>query len=1313
MEPFGDGFQICPHCGYVVGTHAEEAIHMDPGTLLHDRYIVGRVLGYGGFGTTYIGWDGKLEQKVAIKEYLPGEFSTRMPGQTMVTVFNGDKSEQFKDGMKKFVEEAKHLAKFQNEPGIVKIFDSFEENGTAYIVMEYLDGMTMTDYLKQVGTIPEDDAVAMLMPIMTSLETVHAEGLLHRDIAPDNIFITREGDIKLIDFGASRYATTSHSRSLTVIIKPGYSPEEQYRSRGDQGPYTDVYALAATLYRMITGKTPPDAMERRAKYENQNKDILVPPHKLMKGLSVRRENAILNAMNVRIEDRTPDVETFIQELTAEKPAKRIYGKIKKLDLYAWPLWLKIGVPTALAAVIAFGVLLLTGVISFNRYSTELEIPDHIVAAPDVEGLIMDEAIQKIKDSGLQASTGGTIDSEYIGAGKVILQTPVGGSFTERNSTVKLTLSAGNGAQAPVNGISTIPYVIADPVEDAKVKLRSAGLDTPDIEEAYDDNIEEGHVISTSIDAGKTIAEGSKIKLVVSMGPAFFGMYDMSGKTLKDAVNELEAKGLIVSLEYAADNKVPEGCVIRQNVEVGTQVKKGDAVLLTICSGKKITVVANVVGKTQAEAEETLKAQNLVPAVVENYDPDIPAGQVIKQSPAADTSQPEESTVTIIVSKGPQYITVKFDGNGGSGSNDLTVIYGKTYGKLPTPSRKGYTFTGWTTAKDGGSAVNAETKIFTTDTHTLFAQWKINNYTVSFNANGGTASGSSVNKEFGSAIGTLPTATRTGYNFAGWFTAASGGSQAGAATKVEDNMTLYAHWTPIMFTVTFNGNGGSASKGSAQVAYGTAIGTLPGASRTGYGLVGWFTAANGGNQISANTTVTGNMTVYAHWSNISYTVTFNGNGGSNAASMTVTHGAAIGNLPTSSRTGYTFDGWFTAASGGTQVSAQTAVTGNMTLYAHWNVNKYQLTFNGNGGNASTASVSVNYGAAIGTLPTATRTGYNFAGWWTAASGGNQVSAQTTVTGNMTLYAHWNVKQFTLTFNGNGGTSPSAKTINYGAAYGTLTNSTRDYYKFLGWFTAASGGSQVSANTTMGEGNVTVYAHWEQNPVSDWVLASNMPSGAQIVEQKWTYTRTTTQTKDSTSSPGSGWVKGSRVDWSKTGSGSREYATFPSGYDTSNTYYTTMRSGAYSASETSDKKVTVSNSQTGWIYWHWMYDVTYANTTTRAISHRKGSYDQYGNSGGFNYKYFTAIKSTKDCPYLDKYYCCSQNLPSYNCHSIISDTTHVGTPRMFRFEYYTSVYTEYAAVFRWTKTTTTQETSTSQVTAGGEISNVQKWVRYRPK
>lgn len=809
MELFGDEFEICPHCGYVVGTLAEEAIHIEPGSLLYDRYIVGKVLGYGGFGVTYIGWDGKLEQKVAIKEYLPGEFSTRMPGQSQVTVFNGEKNEQFHDGLKKFVEEAKHLAKFQNERGIVKIFDSFEENDTAYIIMEYLDGETLTSYLKREKTIPEDKAVEMMMPVMESLQAVHEEGLLHRDIAPDNIFLTTSGEVKLIDFGASRYATTSHSRSLTVIIKPGYSPEEQYRSRGDQGPYTDVYAVAATLYKMITGKTPPDAMERRAKYENQSKDILEEPHKIKKEISQNRENAILNAMNVRIEDRTPDIATFIKDLNADSPVKRVYGKIKKIDLYSWPLWLKILVPSLLSVVLVFGALLLTGVISFSNFTEEIVIPDNIVTVPDVEGLYSDEALTMIEEGQLLAATDGTIESAYIPAGKIVLQSPVGGSYMDINGTVLLMVSSGAGVDSPIDGRATVPYVIWDTKENALSKLEQAGLAEPNIIEKNDENVAYGSVIEQSVEAGTEVNEGTKITLTISIGPVAFDMPNVVGKSENNAEKTLNDNGLVVTIEYKKNNSVAEGKVISQSVPAGTSVKRGDQVTLTVSSGKEIIDVKNVVGKSQSEAEKILKEQGFKVAILENYDDKVASGIVISQSPGAGTSQLPNTTIAIYVSKGkkettttkkaptetPKY-TVTFNANGGTvSSSNITVTFGKTYGTLPTPTRTGYTFSGWYTATSGGSKIESTSTVNITANQTLYARWTANSYALSFDANGGSVSTSSKSVNYGSSYGDLPTPKRTYYTFNGWYTAASGGSMVSSSTTMgAANVTVYAHWT---------------------------------------------------------------------------------------------------------------------------------------------------------------------------------------------------------------------------------------------------------------------------------------------------------------------------------------------------------------------------------------------------------------------------------------------------------------------------------------------------------------------------------------
>ena len=518
MEEYGEEFSMCPYCGYIEGTPVEEQIHIEPGTIIHDRYIIGMVLGFGGFGVTYIGWDSKLEMKVAVKEYLPSEFSTRMPGQTLVTVFQGEKQEQFREGLDKFVGEAKRLANFKNEEGIVRVYDSFKENDTAYIIMEYLDGETLTEYLEREGIVSEDKAVEMMMPLMKSLKVVHKAGIIHRDIAPDNIFITKDGNTKLIDFGASRYATTSHSRSLTVIIKPGYSPEEQYRSTGDQGPHTDVYALGATLYKMLTGKTPPDAMERRARFEGQNKDILVEPRKLNKEISQVREVAILNAMNVRVQDRTPDVETFIDELESTYPAKRRYGRIKKIDVFSWPLWLKIAVPSAMSLLLVFGILLVTGVISFSSlFSGEVKVPDGYVITPNIEGMSLDDAYEELNAKKLQPKLEDSVISDYVETNRIITQSPAGGQYSKINSEISLIVSKGTGEVIePINGTSVVPFLVGSKEKDALADCKKAGLNAKTTYE-YNESVAEGLVVSQDLSFGTKVKENSEINLVISKG----------------------------------------------------------------------------------------------------------------------------------------------------------------------------------------------------------------------------------------------------------------------------------------------------------------------------------------------------------------------------------------------------------------------------------------------------------------------------------------------------------------------------------------------------------------------------------------------------------------------------------------------------------------------------------------------------------------------------------------------------------------------------------------------------------------------------
>ncbi|WP_020507266.1 DUF6384 family protein [Lamprocystis purpurea] len=261
------GGNPCPHCGFDAQA-PRPAKTLAPHTLLHGQFLVGRVLGKpGGFGITYLGWDLGLHRRVAIKEYFPRDIAGRDGDRTTVTPDSTDDAEGFRYGLEQFQAEARTLARLDH-PNIVRIHQVLAAHGTAYLVMEYYPGLTLAEHLdRQPGSrLPEATALALMQQILDGLRAVHAEGLLHRDIKPQNIYLaaTRGGNARpvLIDFGAARQVAGERSRSLSVLLTPGYAPLEQYSRRGHQGPWTDVYAVAAVLYRMLTGSAPPDAHDR-------------------------------------------------------------------------------------------------------------------------------------------------------------------------------------------------------------------------------------------------------------------------------------------------------------------------------------------------------------------------------------------------------------------------------------------------------------------------------------------------------------------------------------------------------------------------------------------------------------------------------------------------------------------------------------------------------------------------------------------------------------------------------------------------------------------------------------------------------------------------------------------------------------------------------------------------------------------------------------------------------------------------------------------------------------------------------------------
>lgn len=434
------------------------------------------------------------------------------------------------------------------------------------------------------------------------------------------------------------------------------------------------------------------------------------------------------------------------------------------------------------------------------------------------------------------------------------------------------------------------------------------------------------------------------------------------------------------------------------------------------------------------------------------------------------------------------INVSLDANGGEVSTDsITVSFGKLYGSIPTPTRKGYVFGGWYTDATGGSKIEITTVVSNLNDHTIYAHWTAGTYTVYFDATGGNVTPRSKKVTYDSTYGDLPIPTMFGYTFEGWYTTESGGAKVEDSTVVNiiSTQTLYAHWLPSSYTVYFDANGGSVDPSSKTVTYGSAYGILPVPERDGYTFEGWYTAKSNGINVNASSMVyiTSNQTLYAYWTAKTYIVYFEADEAELDETLkSVTYDSAYGSLPAPSKKGYTFDGWYTEENGGTRVTSDTKVTKayRHTLYARWTANTYTVEFYANGGTVSPNSKTVTYGSKYGTLPTPTRSGYEFAGWYTGIEAGVAIDEEDVVyiTGTQVLYARWDGIEYTVSFNANGGScEPTEKKVINGEKYGTLPTPKKPGYVFSGWFTDIASGVEIKSGSTVDlTDGITLYAHW---------------------------------------------------------------------------------------------------------------------------------------------------------------------------------------------------------------------------------------------
>ena len=524
MNEIMDGSRHCSFCGKSTEPHVHPH-HLKPGTILHNQYLVGNSIGEGGFGITYVGKDLSLDMKIAIKEYYPSGYANRNNTvSNKVTLNYQNEGEYFQNGVEHFLREAKSIAKFHNEIGIVDVRAFFEENDTAYIIMEYLEGENLSDKIRSGEKFEASEIFKLFLPMMNTLDKMHRENIIHRDITPENVRILPDGKLILMDFGSARYYSGMEKKTMSVQFKPGYAPFEQYNKNGNQGPWTDVYGLCATIYKCITGVTPVDSLER-----SQN-DSLELPSKLGAKISEPLEKVLMYGMAIYPENRCPSMREL--KTITEDALNNGTPSFTRSGMDVMP----VGVFSTKAADDKYHTMFAdrtygdTNMYSnaserdfqnnqrdFQNYDRPRNMYDH----PRDSYNEMRRYPPKKSNGGLIALV--VILSVLLVAGiGALLFFFLGGAggcdkIEPEPTTAVVTTYPSPTDPNPDDDYITVPSVIGLESKTAFNALTDMGLKyTPEFE--YSDTVPEGYVIKQTPDAGTNAVKGDTVKLIVSNGP---------------------------------------------------------------------------------------------------------------------------------------------------------------------------------------------------------------------------------------------------------------------------------------------------------------------------------------------------------------------------------------------------------------------------------------------------------------------------------------------------------------------------------------------------------------------------------------------------------------------------------------------------------------------------------------------------------------------------------------------------------------------------------------------------------------------------
>lgn len=632
MEEYDERLDRCPHCHQQ--PQAPEPFQLPYGTMLDDRFLVGAMLGHGGFGITYIGWDTLLDQKVAIKEYLPMNLATRIDAQRTVTVYSDERRALFEKGRENFAKEARRLAMFNAEESIITVYHSFAENGTAYFVMEYVEGETVEERVRRKGKLSCDEVRTIMVPLLDALEKVHEKGIIHRDIAPDNIYVTKAGKVKLLDFGAARSTISDSltSQSVSMIIKRGYAPEEQYRGNGDVSAASDVYSVAATIYFMLSGTPPKDAMERT------DSEKLVPPCELADGVDHNLNQAVMNALILDPHQRTQSARAFRDEIMSRRRVRKRRQRERE-NAFTISGRTRIALSVSTTAVFLLAIVLALTLMNAGKLSgwSQNVLAAEQTYVPGVLSLSEREGRERMEDAGLSLIATDKNDDAQMAAGLILSQSLQPGSIAEKGSVVTAVTSRGPSRVL-------IPDVRFMRAEDARAMLEEAGLKV-NLRDVQDADHPAGTIIAQDKEPYTAAFAQDEITLSVCAGEESEGTLDalpeLEGITLEDVVQRVSEAALIVE-SYVPDERAA-GTILQAKHERGYAV-------VQVSSGPALAVIPDVELMTQERAEETLRALGFIIEVKETQNEYIDEGKVIIQDQPAGTVCEQGSTIILTVSQ---------------------------------------------------------------------------------------------------------------------------------------------------------------------------------------------------------------------------------------------------------------------------------------------------------------------------------------------------------------------------------------------------------------------------------------------------------------------------------------------------------------------------------------------------------------------------------------------------------------------------------------------------------------------------------------